>query len=110
MMARIAWMIGAATLMTAAVATSSWAGDDGKALFVSLKCTTCHAVTAAGVEAKTAKPMGGDLSGIGAKHDAQWVQDLLAGTVKSDGGKKHAKFKGTPQEAKTLADWLAAQK
>lgn len=109
MIARIALMIGAAALVVTAVPVPSRAAD-GKDLFVSLKCTTCHSVTAAGVQSKKAKPKGGDVSGIGAKHDAQWIQDVLAHKVDTEKKKKHAKFKGTPEDAKTLADWLVTVK
>jgi cytochrome c2 len=109
MIARIALTIGAAALVAAATTSASHAAD-GKDLFVSLKCTTCHSVTAAGVESKKPKPKGGDLSGIGAKHDAQWIQDVLARKVAVEADKKHLAFKGTPEDAKALADWLAAQK
>lgn len=108
-MRRMTWMIGAATLAAVALAAPSWAAD-GKETFVSLKCTTCHSVTAAGVESKKAKPKGGDLSKVGGEHDAAWIQDLLAGKHKTDKDKKHQKFKGTPEQAQTLATWLASLK
>lgn len=111
MIARIALVFGAAALLGAASATPGRAADDGKASFASLKCTSCHSVTAAGVESKKPKPKGGDLSGIGAKHDAAWIQDVLAKKADTGKGKKHAvSFKGTPEQAKAIADWLAAQK
>ena len=110
MMARIAVVCGAAVLAVAASAAPSRAADDGKTVFGSLKCTGCHSVSAAGVESKKPKPKGGDLSKVGGEHDAQWIQDLMAGKVKTDKDKKHAKFKGTPEQAKTIADWLATLK
>ena len=57
------------------------------------------------------KPKGGDLSKVGAKHDAQWIADVLAKKADTEKGKKHAvAFKGTPEQAKAIADWLATQK
>lgn len=109
MLRHIGLTIGAAAMVLAATTAPSHAAD-GKETFVSLKCTTCHSVTAAGVESKKAKPKGGDLSGIGAKHDAQWIQDVLAHKVDTEKKKKHAKFKGTPEDAKTIADWLVTVK
>ena len=110
MIGRIALMIGAAALAVAASAAPSRAADDGKAVFGSLKCTGCHSVSAAGVESKKPKPKGGDLSKVGGEHDAQWIQDLMAGKVKTDKDKKHTKFKGTPEQAQAIAAWLATLK
>jgi cytochrome c5 len=107
---RTASMFGAAALLAASALAPARAAADGKEAFVSLKCTTCHSISAAGVESKKAKPKGGDLSKVGGERDAQWIQDLLAGKVKTDKDKKHPKYKGTPEQAKTIADWLATLK
>ena len=110
MRTRIAAVVGAAVLAVAATAAPGHAADDGKATFESLKCTGCHSVSAAGVKSKKEKPKGGDLSKVGGEHDAQWIQDLMAGKVKTDKDKKHTKFKGTPEQAQAIAAWLATLK
>lgn len=107
---RRASILGAAALVAASALAPGRAAADGKEAFVSLKCTTCHSISAAGVESRKAKPTGGDLSKVGGERDARSIQDLLAGKVKTGTDEKHAKSKGTPEQAKTIADWLAGMK
>ena len=83
---------------------------DGKTLFTEThKCNMCHAVPAAGIEAKTKsdKMKGPDLGG---KMEADFEQ--LAAYVRKAGeleGKSHKKeFKGTDEELQAIIDWLGS--
>jgi hypothetical protein len=79
---------------------------DPKAIFLQEKCTSCHSITSAGIADKVQR----DLSGIGAKHSESWIIQFLQHQVDLD-GKKHKKtFKGTDEEVKMVARWLAAMK
>jgi mono/diheme cytochrome c family protein len=79
-------------------------------VFVSQKCNLCHSLKAAGIEAKVPKPKGGDLSGIGSQHDADWIRGVVKQETMIAGTKHPIPFKGSDEQLKTLADWLAAQK
>jgi mono/diheme cytochrome c family protein len=81
---------------------------DGKQIFMSQKCNTCHAVSSASITAKT-KVKGGDLAGLANKEDAAWLGKYLRkeGDKK---GKKHAKaFTGSDEELGALIAWLQKQ-
>jgi hypothetical protein len=83
---------------------------DGKALFVdTYKCSMCHAVPAAGIEAKTkSESMKG--SDMGGKVEGEFAE--IAAYVRKEGeldGKTHKKpFKGTDEELQTILDWLGS--
>ena len=93
-------------------ATSVAAEDaDAKTLFTDThKCNMCHAVEAAGIEAKTTseKMKGDDLSGFKTKKEFAEI----AAYVRKEGeldGKSHKKpFKGTDEELQTIIDWLGS--
>jgi len=102
------------------------AEKSGKDLFVEKKCNKCHSIDAEKI-AKKEEPgeaeeegeeAGGkeekkppDLSGVGKKHDADWITGWLQKKIKTDKGKKHkGKFKGTDEELKTLVTWLSGLK
>ena len=96
-------------LLVAAPAAPA-AEQDGKALFTDVhKCNMCHAVPAAGIEAKTkSKTMkGGDLGG---KIDTELAE--IAAYVRKEAeidGKTHKKpFKGTDEELQAIIDWLGS--
>ena len=91
-------------------ACAGLAEDKPADLFVSHKCTLCHSVKGAGIEAKMPKPNGPDLSGIGSKHDADWIRGVVKQETTVDGKKHPMAFKGSDEQLKTLTDWLAAQK
>ena len=85
---------------------------DGKAVFEAQKCNLCHSVSSAGIEAttKSEKLKGPDLTGVGDRHDAEWIAKYLKKEVDMD-GKKHTKpFSGSDEELKALVDWLLEQK
>jgi hypothetical protein len=85
------------------------AGEDGKAVFTAQGCDMCHAVSTAGIEAKTKseKMMGPDL-GTGELPDASTFAAWLKRESEKD-GKKHMKpFKGSDADIATLHAWLAS--
>lgn len=100
-----------------------------KEVFVNLKCTKCHSVTAAGVEKKAAdeeeaeegeesdKVDPPDLSHVGAHHDAAFIKGYITKTLEhvphdtQTSTKKHrVKFKGADADLEKLATWLATLK
>lgn len=99
------------TAMMLAAATPARAAD-GKELFLAQKCNLCHSISVAGIErtTKSEKMAGPDLTGVVAEKGVDWALKFLHKEVDLD-GKKHGKeLKLTPEETKTLIDWLAAQK
>lgn len=126
---KIRWSVvpamAAAALLAACVAgaAASQAGQapDGKELFTTSKCNTCHSVEAEKIDRKksataetaaaTAAKKKPDLSGLGLKKDAAWISKYLTKEVKLE-EKLHptVKFRGTPEELKILSDWLASLK
>ncbi len=83
---------------------------DGKALFTEVhKCNMCHAVPAAGIEAKTkSESMKG--SDLGGKIEVEFAE--IASYVRKEGeldGNQHKKgFKGTDEELQAIIDWLGS--
>jgi mono/diheme cytochrome c family protein len=107
--------LAAALALIVLVALSGGAGvataeDEmpGKALFVEThKCSMCHAVPAAGIEAKTkSESMKG--SPLGGKIEGEFAD--VAAYVRKEAeldGKEHKKpFKGTDEELQAIIDWL----
>ena len=85
---------------------------DGKEIFLAQKCNLCHGVSSAGIVATTTseKMKGPDLKGKVAERGVEWTTKYLKKEVDNN-DKKHGKeLKLTPEETKTLVDWLAAQK
>ena len=96
-------------LVTQTLATS--AAADGKEVFVAAKCSMCHAVSSAGIEAKMkGSSAGPDLKGISAERSAEWIAAYLKKEEKIDGKDHKAAFKGTDEEMKAVIDWLMEQK
>ena len=89
---------------------------DGKAIFLSAKCESCHAIKSMSIEAKKAEGedagdnKGADLSDVGLKHDAEFIAKYLQKLEAIEGKKHMKKFKGTEDELKMLAAWLAELK
>jgi mono/diheme cytochrome c family protein len=95
-----------------AVRVSPLAAADGKEIFLAQKCNTCHAVSNADIEAttKSEKMKGPDLTGVVEEKGVEWTTKFLHKEVDLN-GKKHGKeLKLSPEETKTLVDWLATQK
>jgi cytochrome c len=86
--------------------------DDAAAqkLFVDKKCSTCHSVESAKIEKKMASSKAPDLSDIGSTQNAEWISKWLKKEVDLSGKKHPASWSGTPEELKTLSDWLGSLK
>ena len=107
----LATVLFAAVLAVSLVAPPAANGEelDGQALFTDThKCSTCHAVPAVEIEAKTKneKMKGGDLGG---KVEGEFAE--IAAYLRKEtelDGKSHKKpFKGTDEELQAILDWLA---
>ncbi len=102
------------------------AAPAGQKLFLDNKCTQCHAIDALKIaKAKSDKgeedeeaSEGGkkvdppDLSDAGKDkdHDAAWFSKWLMKEEKVEGRKHKKKFKGSPEELKTMSEWLTTLK
>lgn len=89
----------------------------GKKLFLANRCNKCHKIDVEGVkrleEPEAGKTVPPDLSGVGNEGDADWISKFVTKQEKSrtKNNKLHQKkFGGTPEELKTLADWLGSLK
>lgn len=117
----VAPMLAGGVMMAMAPAAEA---DDAamKAAFEKGKCVSCHSIKNVGIEKKVNEKTGKvrkgpDLSGVGLEHDAAFIVPWLKkeketpSIYNKDKMVKHKKkFKGTDEELKALADWLAAQK
>lgn len=119
-MKRLVWGMGVlviAALATVAVTASAVEGAEpaGHQAFLDQRCNMCHAVSTAGIEAKTSseKMKGPDLVDL-AKHETLGDKATLAKYIKQEAkvdGEEHKKgFKGTDEELQALVDWLLEQK
>jgi cytochrome c551/c552 len=100
--------------------------QSGKDVFLKYKCNKCHAIKAQNIEPILKEEKGEeeeeekeekgkkkikDLSGVGLERNAEWIKGWLLKKEKNEEGKKHKpKWKGTDDELKTVAEWLAQQK
>lgn len=83
---------------------------DGKQIFLSQKCETCHTVSSAQVKA-TGKIKAPDLTGVATNLDAAWLAKFLRKQEKTKAGKQHLKaFTGSDEELGALISWLQEQK
>lgn len=82
----------------------------GQKLFMDKKCNTCHSIDSLKITKKLASSKAPDLSNVGAERNAEWITKWLKKEVDLNGKKHSAPFTGTPEETKTLADWLATLK
>lgn len=86
------------------------AAPAGQKLFMDKKCNTCHSIDSLKITKKLATSKAPDLSNVGAEQNAEWIQKWLKKEVELH-GKKHAPaWAGTPEQAKTLAEWLVTLK
>jgi cbb3-type cytochrome oxidase cytochrome c subunit len=116
------------------------AEDPGVKVFIEKRCYTCHTVSARAADVDKQKAAfikqmgaepdeegegdketrGGDLSDVGKKRDAAWLQDFLknpkprfkddADCQKEAKKKDRKKFKGTPEEFTALMSFLSSLK
>lgn len=99
-----------AAIVSVAHGADGAAAPDGKAVFLAQKCNLCHSISAASIEHTMKSSKAPDLSGVGADHDAAWIEKVATKKEKVD-GKDHPKmFTGTPAELKALSGWLAGMK
>ncbi|HLE83699.1 MAG TPA: c-type cytochrome, partial [Thermoanaerobaculia bacterium] len=85
----------------------------GKQVFLGQRCSTCHSVSTAGIEAKVASgpTAGGDLAGVGERRDRAAIEAILRQEETVGDGKKHPKrFAGSQAELDALIDWLSPQR
>ena len=87
----------------------------GQHAFLKYKCNSCHTLEAAKVvkvedeeEAKdsSSKRKPPDLSGVGKKHTAAWMEKYLTKKEMIDGERHSKKFRGTEDELKAVTAWL----
>lgn len=89
---------------------SAAARDTGRKMLRGQGCVECHAVAAAGIEAKgKARAQGPDLSGLAARYRAASLATYLKRDQTVPGWGAHG-FKGTDEELQALVDWLLEQK
>jgi hypothetical protein len=105
-------------------------GKTGKEIFLDHKCQKCHSIESEDIlksekgtadEAKedeggfdddfgneTEKTEPPDLSGVGKRHDPEWMTQFLKKKIRTEEGKKHKKrFKGSDEELQILIEFLA---
>lgn len=91
---------------TATAADSS----DTKEIFLAQKCNLCHEVSTEGIARKSEKVKGPDLSDIGARRDAEWIERFLLRKELVEGKEHKKEFKGTKKELAALVKWLVEHK
>ncbi|MBI4403899.1 MAG: c-type cytochrome [Deltaproteobacteria bacterium] len=79
---------------------------DGKAVFTDSKCAMCHQV---GTEVPTTKKSGKAIDVAGKQKDATKIESWLKGEPNEKGKKHPAKFKGSEEDMKAVAAWLATK-
>lgn len=82
--------------------------DDGKSIFIEQKCTSCHSISVQDIISK--KKDATDLSLIGKSRDEAFLIQYLKKEVKLDDKLHKSIFKGSDDQLKILAKWLAALK
>jgi mono/diheme cytochrome c family protein len=110
---RMAPTIGIVFLFIVSFVSISMAADTaaaGQKLFLDKKCNTCHSIDSLKISKKLASSKAPDLSNVGAEQNAEWIQKWLKKEVELHGKKHTAPFTGTPEETKTLSEWLATLK
>ena len=103
----------AATLLMGATTMHNSAVSTGKSIFLDNKCDKCHTISSQGIDRSGATPPGKlppDLSGVGLKHNADWIKGWLLKEEELNGKKHLKKWTGSDDDLKTLCNWLASQK
>ena len=100
-----------ATLTGALLLAPMTASADGPEVFRAQKCTTCHAVSVAGIT-RQANPDedGPDLAKVGATLDKKAIALFLLKKTEIKGEKHKKAFQGTQDELRTVAEWLGGLK
>jgi mono/diheme cytochrome c family protein len=105
--------VAAAGALATFLAARAQADDAAQKAFEANKCSNCHSIDAAGIKRKiqSEKTKGPDLSKIGAERDAAWITKWVMRQEKAKDGTTHkTEYKGTPEDLKTIATWLATLK
>lgn len=82
----------------------------GKSVFINAKCNNCHAVEAAGIEAKTKKKAVPELSLVSTRHNADFLKKYVVKQEKINDAAHPVAFKGTDAELQQLVDWFMSMK
>jgi cbb3-type cytochrome oxidase cytochrome c subunit len=97
--------------------TAPAAAAPGKTAFVDQKCNRCHSIlsekvelTAGGYVKSKEKNIPPDLSGVGAKHPAEWIFKYVKRTETREGVKHAGVYRGNDEQLKLLSEWLATLK
>jgi mono/diheme cytochrome c family protein len=95
-----------------ALASEDAPASAGKKIFTEKKCNGCHSIEAEGIVKKTAATKTGppDLSAVGASAKPGFIAKYLMKEADVKGKKHMMKFAGTPEELKTLAEYLEGLK
>lgn len=98
----------AAALSTAAPVAE--AQEEGKEAFLANDCNRCHAVESEGIEAtaRSRRVRGPDLSGIGEKRDADWLEKYIEKEVQANDRDHPVAWKGGDEALQAIATWLAS--
>jgi mono/diheme cytochrome c family protein len=101
-----------AAAFTLTLAGSAFAQDAGQKAFTDANCNRCHDVESKDISAtiSSEKMKGPDLSKIGAEKDAEWITQFVKKEVQLDGKNHRMAWKGSDEDLKTIADWLASLK
>ena len=99
--------VGLAALLACSGPPAASAGGPGEEIFTAQTCNVCHAVPAAGIEAKmkAGKMKGPDLP---TERDADWMRGYVTQAIAVDGRKHAKKFTGSEDELATLLAWLGS--
>ena len=101
-----------------ALAADAAKAPNGKPVFTKYKCNSCHTIEAQAIT-KKAEPAEAaaatgrkppDLSGVGVKRKAAWIEGYLLKKEMIETRKHTKKFRGTDPELKTVAGWLESLK
>lgn len=105
-LAVLAWMGSSVPVSAQAAASTKPNTLDGKELFLSQGCNSCHAVSTVDIAAKMKSSKAPDLAQTGKKREVRWLSDFLRQQTDS-GGKKHPKaFTGSDEQLGALLGWL----
>ena len=125
-----AMVVGAAMWLVLAAGGTAQAGGSaaepaGRKVFVANKCNGCHSIQTQGIgvdekavsqdaegdgkaAGKEVKPP--DLSSVGTRHDAKFLDEYLRKQVAVEGRKHKRRFPGSKEERATLIEWLVTLK
>jgi mono/diheme cytochrome c family protein len=103
------FIIGTAILMGSAMSGSLARGEEGSAekgkeVYSAHKCAICHTINGSGGK------MGGDLSDIGDKKDAEWLTKYVKDPKSLMPEAKMPAFKGSDEELQDLVAYLMSLK